>query len=154
MSPAVGPRFAPPVPQGYKVFTSFEQNIAKALSLTIFPPGGAIAPSGEDVGVSRFLDSGLSEFPVSLRFGLRALLLALEFAPLIFMLKFARFSRMNDADRERYLGMWQGHGFFWIRAAIIMLKSICCLSYYADERVREAIGFYVVCVNGKRRQDI
>ena len=154
MSPTVGPRFAPPVPEGYALLTGFEQEIAKAISLTIFPEGGEIGPSGEDVGVSRFFDRYLAEIPPLMRTGLRVFLIVLEFLPFLFIFKLSRFSRLNASDRERYLEAWYDHRFFWMRAAMLALKSICSLCYYADERVREELGFYVVCVDGKRRQDI
>jgi len=139
---------------GYRVLTKFEQRIAEAISNTIFPPGGDIGPSGEDVGVSHFIDRYLGEIPFALRMGLRAFIILLEFLPILFIFRLGRFSVLNEAEREKYLEAWLSHRIFWIRAAMLALKSICCLCYYSDERVREALGFYVVCIDGKRRQDI
>lgn len=151
---SVGPRVAPPVPEKYTVLSRLEQRIAQAMSNAVFPPGGALTPSGEDLGVSRFFDGYLKELPRGMRIGLRAFLLAFELLPFFFIFKLKRFSKLTEADKERYFDAWQYHRIFWFRAAIMAVKSICCFCYFADNTVREQIGFYVVCIDGKRRQDI
>lgn len=154
MSPSPGPSLSPPPPDGYSVLSGFEQSIMKAVSLTVFPPGGEIDPSGEDVGVSRFIDQYLSEIPRGMSIGLRAFLVIFDFFPLFMIIKFRRFSRMGAADRERYMEAWQNSRHFLFRSAFLALKSLCSLFYFTDARVREAMKFYVVCVDGKRREDI
>ena len=140
-----GLRQAPPTPTTYRVLGSYEQKIARAMSMAIFPKGGPLSPSGEDTGVSYFFDSYLADVPSEIRLGLRAFLFIFEFLPILFIFKLSRFTTLDDADKEKYFDVWQNHRIFWLRAALLGVKSVFCLQYYADEKVREEIGFYITC---------
>lgn len=145
---------APEVPEGYRTFGPYLENIARAISGTFFPPGGDIGPSGEDVGVSRFLDRYMCEIPRQMSLGLKAFMVILDLMPIFFIYRPSRFCKLSLTERVIYLEKWQKHPIFLFRAAVLALKSICCFCYFADNDVRNDIGFYVVCVDGKRRKDI
>jgi len=52
-----------------------------------------------------------------------------------------RFSRMNDAEREKLLIRWKEHPAYLLRSLFLSLNSLCQMVYYSDPRVMDAIEY-------------
>ena len=121
------------------------RRIAAAFANRIIPPGGDIPCSVAETRCLAFLDKYLSELPSGAALGLKALLLAVDFAPFLFIFRFRRFIALSPQDQDRYLADWQESRIYWRRMVVVLLKTLFGMGYYSDPRVLERLGWYEVC---------
>jgi hypothetical protein len=76
--------------------------------------------------------------PPLLRFGIRAAVWFLIFAPPFLIGRFAPFSRLSAEDRDRVLDRASRHRLYLVRQLLLTLKLVASFAYFQDPRVRSA----------------
>ena len=139
------PRPAPPRPdaRGWRRLGRMEVALVNAAADALFPPGGAIPPSGSEAGVAAFLDRYLDAVPPSVRRLMRLLLVLVEHATLLFPAPgwngFRRFSSLSEAQRVAALDGWRRSRLFPRRLVFTSLRALLAMGYLADPRVLRAL---------------
>lgn len=72
---------------------------------------------------------------------LPALLRLVEWSPLVFDLRLARFSSLDEAGRDAHLTGWMQSRFRWRRQAFLALRNLALLGYYSQQETWPAIGY-------------
>lgn len=115
-----------------------------AVADTFFPPGGALPASGSDAGVPAYLDRYLDALPPRARLLIRALLVLVEHATLVFPAPgsggWRRFSSLAPAQREAVLEGWRTSRLFPRRLVFTSLRALVTLGYLADPAVLRRVG--------------
>lgn len=116
----------------------------KAAGETLFPPGGALPPSSEDVDVPGYLDGWLADLPPRQQLMIKALFLGIEQGTLLWgpglSGKLRRCSGLSVEQRVAYLGRIEQHPLFFVRALLAALRTIFSFAYLDREPVQEALG--------------
>jgi hypothetical protein len=110
---------------------------------TLIPRGGdeRFSESALDTGADRIFEEMILYLSAGTALGLRASLFFIEFmGPLLGLRRRARFSRLAAADREACLSALSKSDTYFTRQMVLLHKSVACLGWAADERVRTAIG--------------
>ncbi len=123
--------------------------IIEALSETIIPAGGELPIAVNETGSHLFLAKYLRDLEPGARFGIKALLIAFDLLPAIFIFRFSRFVNLSAADKERYLRNWQDSRIYYRRMAVVLFKTIIGMGFYNDPKVLAAIGFKLNCEQPK-----
>ena len=117
---------------------------SKAAGETLFPPGGAVPPSSEDVDVPGYLDTWMAGLPPRQQLMIKALFLAVEQGTLLLgpglSGKIKRFSSLNIEDRTAYLSRIEQHPLFIVRALLAALRTVFSFAYLDRPEVQEALG--------------
>jgi len=110
----------------------------------MFPPGGAIAASGQEAGVPAFVDRYVASVPSAMRLLMRLLLLLFEQATLLFPAPGAgghrRFSSLTPDQRAAVFEAWRTSRLFPRRLAFTSLRALLCMGYLADPTVLRELG--------------
>ncbi len=108
----------------------------------LIPAGDERWPeSAMDAGADRIFEEMVLYLPAGTAAGLRASLFFIEFmGPLLGLRRRARFSGLSAADREACLAALSKSNTYFTRQMVLLHKSVACLGWAADERVRTAIG--------------
>ena len=97
--------------EGFQVLTSRELGFLEAAALTMFPPGGALSPSGLDAGIPRYMDLYLGRVTPRLRRLMRLLFFLFEHATIVFGAPGRggrrRFSSLAPEQRVAVLEAWE-----------------------------------------------
>ena len=116
----------------------------EAAAEAMFPPGGALAPSGRDAGVARYVDGFVASQPRRLRVLMHLLVFLCEYAAVFFPLGgrggFRPFTRLSPEARVRYLDAWRTSSWAPRRLVFTSLRAIVTLGYLADPVVLRALG--------------
>ncbi len=116
----------------------------KAAGETLFPPGGALPPSSEDVDVPGYLDGWMAELPPKQQFMIKMLFLAVEQGTLIWgpglSGKLRRCSGLSVEERATYLGRVEQNPLFLVRALLAALRTVFSFAYLDRPPVQEALG--------------
>lgn len=135
--------YAAPI-ERLEVLAPREYAMLAAVSLALFPAGGAIPPSGLDAGIPLYADRYLAALPARLRLLIRALFLLVEQGTLLFPAPgsggFQRFSSLSIEQRGRYLEGWRQSRFFARRLVFTSLRAIVTLGYFADPEVLHCLA--------------
>jgi hypothetical protein len=123
----------------------FLRRIAAAFADRIIPPGGDIPYRFTDTRGLAFLEKSLAELPPGAAFGLKAMLVALDFGPVLCIFRLSRFVNLSPEDQDRYLEDWQESRIYWRRMVLVLLKTIFGISFYSDPKVLKHLGWYEVC---------
>jgi hypothetical protein len=133
----------PKLDESFRVLTSRESGFLEAAALTMFPPGGALSPSGLDAGIPRYLDLYLARVTPRLRRLMRALFFLFEHATLFFAAPGRggrrRFSNLAPEQRVAVLEAWQHSALFPRRLAFTSLRATLTMGYFADPAVLRAL---------------
>jgi choline dehydrogenase-like flavoprotein len=117
---------------------------AVAAGETLFPPGGAVPPSSEDVDVPGYLDAWMANLPARQRLLITLLFTAVEQGTLLLgpglSGKLHRFSGLDIEQRTAYLGRIEQHPLFPVRALLAALRTIFSFAYLDREPVQAALG--------------
>jgi hypothetical protein len=116
-----------------------EASIFACVCDTVVAPEPAL-PSVRDTDAVAFLDSWLARAPRLNRIALRALLYTAELAPQALGLR-GRLRRLDASDRARALEAVEGARSPRARQLVKLVKGIAFLSYYADDRVMQRLGY-------------
>jgi choline dehydrogenase-like flavoprotein len=116
----------------------------RAAGDALFPPGGAIPPSSDDVDVPGYLDNWMGDLPPRQQLLITLLFTAIEQGTLIWGPglggKLHRFSGLSAEQRVAYLQRIEQHSLFPVRALLAALRTIFSFAYLDREPVREALG--------------
>ena len=109
----------------------------------MFPPGGAVPPSGREAGVPAYVDRYVCGVPPLIGRLMRLLFLLIEQATLVFPAPGGggrgRFSSLTVEQRVAVLEAWRTSGFFPRRLVFTSLRAILCMGYLADPAVLRAL---------------
>jgi len=133
-----GPR-SPAAERG-TVLTGRERAGVAAVAEAVFPPGGAIAPSGVDAGIPAYVDRLLAASHPRQRVLMRLLFFVVEHGTLLFPAPggwrgLRRFSELSLAQREAALEAWRTSPLFARRLVFTSLRAILTMGYFADPAV-------------------
>ncbi|MGH7439003.1 MAG: hypothetical protein ACRENE_25220 [Polyangiaceae bacterium] len=86
--------------------------------------------------VASFLDGYLRRVPPRAALGLRAMIWAITWLPLLFVGVPATVDRLTPETRARYLDAWSGSGVYYLREGFYLLKAIALMGWGANPTVR------------------
>jgi hypothetical protein len=121
------------------------RRIAEAFANRIIPPGGDIPYAVADTHCLAFLEKYLSELPAGPGLALKAMLVALDLGPVLFIFRPSRFVNLSAENQDCYLTDWQESHIYWRRMAVVLLKTIFGMGYYSDPKVLQHLGWYEMC---------
>ncbi|MBI2890946.1 MAG: hypothetical protein HYY13_09210 [Nitrospirae bacterium] len=155
--PAVAPEetetVPPPAAAGpLSTLSEAERRIILAFAEAAIPPVRGLSISTTHVQhkwLSKFEDL-LARMPREQRRGIRSLLRLIEYSPLIFSLRPARFSRLPLEERERQLQGWEGSHWLVRRLLLLALKAIVAMCYTSVEEVAASLGYARDCLSHHR----
>jgi hypothetical protein len=99
---------------------------------------GEEAPIARDVAA--YFDQYLASVPPLTRFGLRLMVWALLWLPLVFVGRPTVASDLPVALRERYMDKWVHSGNYYIREGFFLVKTVALLGWGAHPTVRARFG--------------
>jgi len=120
-----------------------EKTWAEAALEAIIPPGGDVTPlSANDTKSIAVLEDMVMWLSGMNAVGLRAAVWFFEFGGATFggvgLCK--RFSRLPLGDREAAMVKLNHSNFFFFRQMALLMKTVACFGFGADDRVRAALG--------------
>jgi hypothetical protein len=90
--------------------------------------------------VSAFLDGYLRRVPFQAALGLRAVIWAITWLPLLFVGIPLTADRLSPQARARYIGRWASSKIYLLREGFYLLKAIALMGWGAQPAVRERMG--------------
>lgn len=114
----------------------------EALGNTVFPSGGAIPYSGEDVEVAAYVLDFLGKIPRQEGELFTAIILLYEYVLPKVMGKGWRFSEMPESKRSELLEALHEVEFFPLRFLNISVRMFLSFAYMADDRVLREMGYF------------
>jgi len=127
-----------------RVLSRRERAFVDAASEAMFPPGGAIPPSGHEARVTDYVDRYVERVPGGIRLLMRLLFLLVEQATLAFPAPGRggrrRFSALSVEQRMAALEGWRTSRLFPRRLVFMSLRAILCMGYLADPAVLRHLG--------------
>lgn len=129
-----------PAPRaGFERLWRHEIAFVEAAAQALFPPGGAVRPSGLEAGIPRYVDRYLGQVPGHLRFLMRCLFLLFEHGTLGVRAPGARgwrrFSALSHDQRVAVLERWRRSPWIPARLVFTSLRAILTLGYFASPAV-------------------
>jgi hypothetical protein len=112
-----------------------EQAILAAAADALFPPGGPIPLSGTDAGAIPYLDAYVGRVDRTQRALMRLLFQAVEHGPWLLGPHFARFTRLDAADRILFLGKLAKSNLYFFRIVFLSLRVMLTMAYLANADV-------------------
>ncbi len=135
--------YPPPAP-AFRHLARHEIAFVEAASNAIFPPGGAIAPSGRDAKIPAYVDAYVASVPARTRLLMRMLFFLVEhvtfFVPAPGPGGHARFSSLSTEQQVAVLDAWGRSRFQARRLVFTSLRAILTLGYFAHPPVLRALS--------------
>ena len=122
---------------GKPVVGPYLGRILEELSEVIIPPGGELPIAINETGAMRTLAQYLRDLDAGARFGIKALLIAFDLLPFLFIFRPSRFVNLSSANKDRYLLNWTDSRIYYRRMAVVLLKTIIGITSHPDSRLRE-----------------
>lgn len=131
--------------EGYRRLAAREVACVEAVALALFPPGGALAWSGAEAGIPRYVDRFLDASHPRQRALMHALFALIEHGTLLFpgpggLRGMRRFSSLDLAARVAVLDDWSHSRLFLRRLAFTSLRAIFTFGYFAHRPVQDRLG--------------
>jgi hypothetical protein len=126
-------------PDTLTVLTAREASIFACLVDTVAAPEPVLPPVRE-TDAAFFFDRWMAASPKPNALGMRALLHVLELAPLALGFG-ARFRRLREGDRVRYLSRIERSRSPRVRQLAKLVKAAAFLSYYGDDQIMRRVGY-------------
>ena len=105
----------------------------------LFPPGGALGPSGSEAGVVDYFDDMLAELLPKQRTLIRLLLVFIELVPMLVFLRLP-LSRQSQEQREDTLARLGDSPIYVLRMTFQSLRTLIGIGYLASPEIAEATG--------------
>jgi len=121
------------------VLSTREASIFACLCDTVVAPEPLLPPVRDTDAVQSF-DRWLALAPPLNRLGLRLVLHAAEFAPLLLGFR-RRLRRLSERERARALAAVEARRQPQLRQLVRLVKGVACLSYYGDDGVMLRLGY-------------
>jgi hypothetical protein len=133
-----------PEPQApYQRLRRDEAAFLSAASEALFPPGGAVEPSGLEAGIPDYVDRYLGDVPPKISFLMRCLFLLFEHATFFVRAPGPggrrRFSALTREQQVAVLERWRRSGSFPMRLVFTSLRAILTMGYFAAPAVLRAL---------------
>jgi hypothetical protein len=90
--------------------------------------------------VAKFLDGYLKRVPARAALGLRVMVWAITWLPIVVVGVPAAVDRLTPETRVRYLDAWSGSRVYLLREGFYLLKAIALMGWGAHETVRARLG--------------
>ncbi len=123
--------------------TSAEKTLIKNIMDALIPEGdeaGRFPWSAGRAGALETAEDMLYLLPFATGLSIRAAAWAIELmGPLLGLKRLRRFSGLDQSQREQCLAAMSSSRIFLARQMVLLMKSIACLAWGGDERVREAL---------------
>jgi hypothetical protein len=120
----------------------------------LFPPGGAVPPSGIEAGVPAWCDRWLAVLPAGTRLLVRGLFALMEHATLLFPASgwdgWRRFSALDAERRALVLERWRTSSWFPRRLVFTSLRAIVTQAYFAAAVVLRTLGLAPRAIDAPR----
>lgn len=129
------------MPRAFRVFTLSEARTLKAVVKRMV---GADEGDLDDEHVGSALavmDAYVAALPSSLQGRLRSAIRLFESAPLVFIGRPARFSRLSPSSQDAYIRTWAGSRFSLRRLVFRSLRDLALMGYYGQPSPRKSIGY-------------
>jgi hypothetical protein len=97
-------------------------------------------PEDVALAVAGFLDGYLRRVPFQAAFGLRAVIWAITWLPLLFLGLPLTANRLSPGARARYIDRWASSKIYLLREGFYLLKAIALMGWGAQPTVRERLG--------------
>lgn len=123
--------------------SGMEKAYLEPIMEAIIPAGGGerYPLSALDTGAVDIFKEMLLYLPLITGLGLRVALAMIEFfGPLLGLGKAARFSGLGPDEREECLIRLSKKNNYLVRQLVLLVKSVACLAWCGDKRVRSALG--------------
>jgi len=98
--------------------------------------------------VAAFLDGYLRRVPLQAAFGLRAVVWAIGWLPILFVGTPLPAHRLSSAARLRYLQRWASSRIYFVREGFYLLKAIALMGWGAQPVVRARLGLGPMAARG------
>jgi len=121
-------------------WTEPERDLRDALFAAMLPgdPASGLPPIAE-IDLTAFWDDLGRAAPLLLRLGLRATVWALAVLPVVVLRVPRSFAGLDAEARQRFLERAAASGSFLLRQMVLTLKTVACLAYLRDARVRAIV---------------
>ena len=106
---------------------------------TFFPEGGAIAISGTQAGLVKYMDDYLRRLSPRSRYLVGLLFTFIEHSPFVFGPRPRRFSKLSPTHRLRCLRSMQQSRIYFRRIAFLSMRTMLTMGYLANDRVAAAM---------------
>lgn len=137
-------RYPRPEPGRFGILSRPEAAFLRAAADALYPPGGAVAPSGSEARIPDYVDGYLRVVPARVRRLMRLLFLLVEQATILFAAPGAggrrRFSSLRPEQQVAALDGWQRSRFFPRRLVFMSLRALLTMGYFAHPAVLRALG--------------
>ncbi len=124
-----------------QTLTKRDENVVRALALTLLTRGGKVDLDAVDAGVVKRIDRWMTDLNAVERLKIRGLFHMFDlwyavhaFSPL------ARFTKANAEQRTAYLATWEHSEMYARRLAFQGIRQITSLAYMEHTGVRAGIG--------------
>jgi hypothetical protein len=122
-------------------FDASETEILTQLMERVVDTGLPDAPRVRDTRAVARVDALCATLDGSVTSLLPLLLRAFDYGPILFDLRFARFTRLSDADKDASLAGWMNSRIALRRMAFMALRNLCFLGWYSQEESWPLIGY-------------
>lgn len=131
---------APAVP-GLRILSAHEYRTLSALAHALFPPGGPVALSADDLDLARLFDGFLADEPPWNQGDLKSALFLLELGPVLYERRLKTFSHLPEAERLAHFNAWAESDSELRRQVAVALRKFTSLVFYDDPRAWPGIGY-------------
>ena len=124
-----------------RFFDAAETEIFTQIMERIVDTGLADAPRVRETGAVASVDALCAGLDPGLSGPLPMLVRAFEFAPILFELRFSRFTGLSDAEKDESLTGWMTSRFHLRRLGFLAIRNLCFFGYYSQEPTWPLIGY-------------
>ncbi len=118
------------------------RRVLDSIGEEMFPSGGAIPYSAQDVHLTDYLMNFLDRLPSKQANMITLLLLSYEHLVPLLYLRWGRFSSLSSEDRIFLLETLHDSRIYPLRMLNVALRLIVTFGYMADERVLKEMGYF------------
>ncbi len=122
------------------------EKVFRAVMETMVPSETHFELGGGKTSGVELLDRYLLSLNRGYQFGIRLLLILVEFGTLLTFFSFRPFTRLIPSQQERYLENWEMSRFFLRRSLFSTLRCLALLMVYSDAKMEDVLEYSIECV--------
>lgn len=135
----------PEVSRKLQFLSAKDVHILSKIADVFFPKDGEIPYSASDADVVGWTDAHFSRTSHETQKIFKIALHVLEISPRLFFFSFHRFSALSETNREKFFESLY-HSRSFIKTVLYQfIKVPCSLAYYSNEKVKQSIGYELLC---------
>jgi hypothetical protein len=139
--PAVPAAAVSPGPGSGRFFDPDETEILTQVMARMVDTGLPDAPRVRDTDAVACVDGLCGALDPRLTRLIPLLLRAFEYGPILFELRFSRFTRLSEAAQDASLAAWMNSRIALRRSAFLALRNLCFLAWYSQDATWPLIGY-------------